>query len=103
MGIHWVLHLFPFRVMVASMVQSSPVQTSELSNEDTKRDCTQQQIRSCQVYLGAAVATCIGYGLVPTDPTTACAFAACVIAQVELADRECKYCVCEWIGGLRPR
>merc|ERR1712037_315598 len=84
-------------VMVGSFVHSSPVQTSELANEDTQSPCTQEQLRGCAVYLGTAVTTCVGLGLVPNDPISACAFSACVVVQVQLWDANCVPCACEWI------
>ena len=50
-----------------------------------------------------AVTTCVGMGLLPADPISACAFSACVIVQVQLWDANCVPCACEWIAANRPR
>merc|ERR1711953_280929 len=90
-------------VMVASLVQSSPVQTSELANEDTQQLCTADQISRCTAYLTAAVTLCTNMGLVPVTPDTACLFAGCVIWAVHKTNPICEWCVCEWLRTVLPR
>merc|ERR1712062_416314 len=90
-------------VMLGSFVQSSPVQTSELANEDTQFACSAEEVTRCNKVLAAAAGTCTALMGVSLDPHSACAWAACVSIQVGYVDTKCVRCVCEWIAGNRPR